>query len=63
MFTKDNMLFWLFGEEPIHLMFSRWLQENDFKYMEKHFGINRITSYRKLNTSAKKIYDALKMIA
>jgi hypothetical protein len=26
-------------------MFHRWLQENDFKYMEKHFGINQITSY------------------
>ena len=26
-------------------MFSRWLQENDFKYLDKHFGINQITSY------------------
>ncbi len=31
--------------ESIRLMFRRWLQENDFKYMEKHFGINQITSY------------------
>jgi len=31
--------------ELIWLMFHRWLQENDFKYMEKHFGINPITSY------------------
>jgi hypothetical protein len=31
--------------ELIWLMFHRWLQENDFKYMEKHFGINQITSY------------------
>jgi hypothetical protein len=29
----------------IRLMFSRWVQENDFKYLDKHFGINQITSY------------------
>ena len=33
------------AHESIRLMFRRWLQENDFKYMEKHFGINQITSY------------------
>jgi len=33
------------AHELIWLMFHRWLQENDFKYMEKHFGINQITSY------------------
>ena len=27
------------------MIFSRWLQENDFKYLDKHFGINQITSY------------------
>ena len=27
------------------LYFLRWLQENDFKYLDKHFGINQITSY------------------
>jgi hypothetical protein len=27
------------------LMFNRWVQENDFKYLDKHFGINQITSY------------------
>jgi hypothetical protein len=27
------------------LMFGRWVQENDFKYLDKHFGINQITSY------------------
>ncbi len=32
--------------ETIKLMFQRWLQENDFKYLDKHFGINQITSYR-----------------
>jgi len=26
-------------------MFNRWLQENDFKYLDKHFGINELTSY------------------
>jgi hypothetical protein len=31
--------------EIIRLMFCRWLQENDFKYLDKHFGINQITSY------------------
>jgi hypothetical protein len=29
----------------IRLMFNRWVQENDFKYLDKHFGINQITSY------------------
>jgi hypothetical protein len=32
----------------IQLMFQRWLQENDFKYLDKHFGINEITSYRSI---------------
>jgi hypothetical protein len=32
--------------EVLTPIFSRWLQENDFKYLEKHFGINQITSYR-----------------
>ncbi|MHB9005876.1 MAG: hypothetical protein ACYDC1_03000 [Limisphaerales bacterium] len=35
--------------EIIHLMFQRWLQENDFKYLDKHFGINQITSYRSIS--------------
>lgn len=29
----------------IYLMFNRWTQENDFKYLNEHFGINQITSY------------------
>ena len=33
------------AREIISLMFNRWIQENDFKYLEKHFGINEITSY------------------
>jgi hypothetical protein len=32
--------------EIIWLMFQRWLQENDFKYQIKHFGLNQIVSYR-----------------
>jgi len=32
-------------KDIIQLMFSRWLQENDFKYLGNHFGINEITSY------------------
>lgn len=32
--------------EVIRLMFNRWIQENDFKYLDKHYGINQITSYR-----------------
>lgn len=31
--------------EILRLMFCRWVQENDFKYLDKHFGINQITSY------------------
>ena len=27
-------------------MLNRWIQENDFKYMIRHFGINQITSYK-----------------
>lgn len=32
--------------EIVGLMFNRWIQENDFKYLDQHFGINPITSYR-----------------
>lgn len=32
--------------EIIRLMFNRWLQENDFKYLDKHFGLNQIISYQ-----------------
>jgi hypothetical protein len=32
--------------EIIRLMFQRWLQENDFKYQIKHFGLNQIVSYQ-----------------
>jgi hypothetical protein len=34
------------ASEIIFLMFNRWIQENDFKYLIQHFGINQITTYR-----------------
>lgn len=34
--------------DVLKLIFNRWVQENDFKYLEKHFGINQITSYRSI---------------
>nr|NQU92993.1 hypothetical protein [Bacteroidota bacterium] len=33
------------ASEAIGLMLKRWVQENDFKYLIKHFGINEITTY------------------
>jgi hypothetical protein len=33
------------ASQIIHLIFHRWTQENDFKYLDEHFGINQITSY------------------
>ena len=41
-------------EQIVKLMFGRWLQENDFRYLNQHFGINQITSYRSVD------YDKLK---
>lgn len=29
----------------LYLMFNRWTQENDFKHLDEHWGINQITSY------------------
>ena len=34
------------AEAIVRLMFNRWVQENDFKYLNKHFEINQLTSYR-----------------
>jgi hypothetical protein len=36
------------AQHIVELMFRRWVQENDFKYLDKHFGINQITSYRSI---------------
>ncbi len=33
------------ADQAIGLMLKRWVQENDFKYTIKHFGLNQITSY------------------
>ncbi|MCK5209082.1 MAG: hypothetical protein KAQ79_13705 [Cyclobacteriaceae bacterium] len=33
------------AKEIINLMLKRWVQENDFKYMIRHFGLNQITTY------------------
>jgi hypothetical protein len=33
------------ADQIIHLIFNRWIQENDFKHLEEHWGINQITSY------------------
>jgi hypothetical protein len=40
-------------ERIVWAIFNRWLQENDFKYLDKHFGINQLTSYAS-TTYAKK---------
>ena len=37
------------AEFIIKSIFKRWLQENDFKYLDNHFGINEITSYAVLS--------------
>lgn len=31
-------------QDVVWAMFRRWLQENDFKYLDIHFGINQLTS-------------------
>lgn len=36
------------AEAIVRLMFNRWVQENDFRYLNKHFWINQLTSYRSL---------------
>ena len=33
-------------ETIVRLMFSKWIQENDFKFLAEFFGIDQITSYR-----------------
>ena len=32
--------------DAVKAMLNRWVQENDFKYMIEHFGLNEITSYK-----------------
>ncbi len=31
-------------EDAVWLIFNRWLQENDFKYLDRHFGIDQLDS-------------------
>ncbi len=31
-------------QDVVWVMFRRWLQENDFKYLDTHFGLNQLTS-------------------
>ena len=31
-------------QDVVWAIFRRWLQENDFKYLDSHFGINQLTS-------------------
>ncbi len=45
------------AKELITLMFSRWWQENDFKYLDIHFGINDITAYA--STSYKELSKSI----
>lgn len=40
--TDDNSRL---TRQIIELMLNRWVQENDFKYLIQHFGLNQITSY------------------
>ena len=32
-------------QQAVTLIFSRWIQENDFKYLDRHFGLMQITAY------------------
>ena len=45
-------------EGIVNRMFNRWVQENDFKYLNKHFGINQLTSYK--STPYEQLRDQLK---
>ena len=36
-------------KQIVTLMFNRWIQENDFKYLDRHFGLMQITSYASEN--------------
>lgn len=37
------------AEEVITLMFSRWVQENDFSYLIEHFGLDQLIAYRAIS--------------
>jgi len=37
------------AKDTVWLIFNRWIQENDFKYIDKHMGMKQITSYRSID--------------
>jgi len=39
-------------QSAVFAILNRWLQENDFKYMIRHFGLNEITSYKSTSYSS-----------
>ena len=39
------------AQEIVWLIFNRWIQENDFKYIDKHMGMKQITSYKSIDYS------------
>jgi hypothetical protein len=39
------------AKEIVWLIFNRWIQENDFKYIDKHMGMKQITSYQSIDYS------------
>ncbi len=39
------------AKEIVWLIFNRWIQENDFKYVDKHMGMKQITSYKSIDYS------------
>ena len=36
-------------ERIVTLLFNRWIQENSFQYLDRHFGLLQITSYASEN--------------
>lgn len=37
------------ARRAVELIFSRWMQENDFWYLDTHFGLSQLTSYARQN--------------
>jgi hypothetical protein len=35
------------AESALRVLIGRWLQENDFRFLHKHFGLHQISSYKK----------------
>lgn len=45
-------------EDAVTLMFNRWIQENDFRCLDRHFGLMQITSYA--STDYARLQDRMK---